>query len=313
MRLDYLPQPGTSKQTGVGLAFSGLGKTISDLGQLGADENKRVKDEKLSNEKLDLQRASHKRADAKLKLSQDEFEFNKKEVERNIKILEDEKASDKLKEGSSIKLFKMNHPNYTSGNYTRDDYLNLIKEIGIALPKKGKVSKVDVRVTANNHKILIYEQDGIIQEKDLGEVKDYQKSTKSDVPEGYVKVEHGFYNEFADTGKVKDTGHGYIAPIDFVNKKTNEMKKAEAKKAEEQKAVSYAQKQKQLEESKALIFGKNELKDPVLPKKKSQLDSLKLKDYNTQAKSKPTIGNDKYDRRSVKQKQDDMLFGLKLR
>ena len=218
MKLEYLPTPGIGKKAGYGQAFAGIGKTIADLGKLGMDETKRQRDNKTEDMKLDFAKKANKRAEDSLQLSQNKFEFNKKEVDRLSKIANDEKENITLREDSAIKLFKLSHPNYTSGNYDRNDYLNLIKEVGLSVPKKGKITKLDVKVDKKDEKILTYEQDGNIYHKNLGPVKTDWNGKKSDIPEGYISVGKEFYEEYADRGMVKISKDGkFHAPIDFVN------------------------------------------------------------------------------------------------
>lgn len=204
MRLGYLPTPTYGKSLADGLGK--VGGSIAALGQLGADEIKRKKDEEIQNKSFDLQ-------DREVKLRE-------KKLDTDIQIMQDEKADKASRKSASVSVFKTLHPKVSSSLGSDENIYAYIQDIDKYASKNSKMNKLDVRVSPKGNKILTYEVDGEIKEINLGAVKtDWNvKQPSSDIPEGYVSVGKEFYESYADRGMVKSSKDGkFYAPINFVN------------------------------------------------------------------------------------------------
>lgn len=204
MRLGFLPTPNHGSSLGEGLGK--LGGSVAALGQLGADEIKRKKDEELQNKTFDLR-------DREVKVREGE-------LQKDIEIMNNEKADETTKKQAVVNVFKTLHPKVSESLGSDENIYAYVSEIDKFVPKNKNMNKLDVRITPKGNKILTYEENGEVKEINLGPVKtDWNvKQPSSDIPEGYVSVGKEFYEAYADRGMVKSSKDGkFYAPLNFIN------------------------------------------------------------------------------------------------
>lgn len=207
MKLQYLPQPGMSAGAGLGYGIGKFGESIAALGQLGADEAQRKKDNELANKTFDLKDR--------------EVKVREAELQSNIEIMNNKKADETTKRQAVVNVFKTLHPKVSKSLGNDENIYAYVSEIDKFVPKNTKMNKLDVRITPSGNKILTYEDsNGEVKEMNLGAVKtDWNvKKPSSDIPEGYVSVGKEFYETYADRGMVKSSKDGkFYAPLNFIN------------------------------------------------------------------------------------------------
>lgn len=170
MKLNYLPQPGTSSKAGLGLGFAKFGESVAKLGDIGSDEKKRRYNESVENMKLGFTKDANARAEESHALSKKQVQKNIETLDFNLKVMQDAKGDKEAKKKATINVFRTLHPKATK-NFNDDEVMAFAENIDKFLPKNAKISKLDVRVIPSGNKILTYEQGGEIYEKDLGKVK----------------------------------------------------------------------------------------------------------------------------------------------
>ncbi|WP_294966444.1 hypothetical protein [Sulfurimonas sp.] len=215
MKLGYLPAVNAnSPKAGLGFGFAAIGKSVANIGRLGDEANK-------YEDKLKLDKNTSDRQNKQLKLTQDNFDLKQKDYDRLVEVASDKKADETTRKGASISLFRKLHPKFTSKLDDNEVY-EFGQQIDKLLPKGKEIKKLDTRVTPEGNKILTYEVDGEIVQKNLGAVKTEWGKDKSEVPENHVSVGKEFYEEYADSGNVHKIGKKFYAPINYVNMKNRD-------------------------------------------------------------------------------------------